>query len=135
MPENMEIEYTVRGRLHWIGVMKEWNWESKSIFTSLGVFGFLCDVAACGLLLISHFTQFFLDDEFFEDLCFEDSAILTVFGSVHRNSGDFSRLSYGLARYACILSVYAARFFESGDDDAEFTTVSFISLSFLGFRR
>lgn len=31
MPENMEFEYTVRGRLHWIGVMRDWNWESKSI--------------------------------------------------------------------------------------------------------
>ena len=27
--ENMEIEKTVRGRLHWVGVMKDWNWESE----------------------------------------------------------------------------------------------------------
>jgi Fungal specific transcription factor domain/Fungal Zn(2)-Cys(6) binuclear cluster domain len=25
--ENMEAEYTVRGRLHWIGVMKDFDWE------------------------------------------------------------------------------------------------------------
>ncbi|KAL1965214.1 hypothetical protein VTN77DRAFT_5968 [Rasamsonia byssochlamydoides] len=25
--ENIEFEKTVRGRLHWIGVMKDWNWE------------------------------------------------------------------------------------------------------------
>lgn len=35
MPENMEVEYTVRGQLHWIGVMRDWNWESKSIITLL----------------------------------------------------------------------------------------------------
>ena len=34
MPENMEFEYTVRGRLHWIGVMRDWKWESKSIHSS-----------------------------------------------------------------------------------------------------
>jgi Fungal specific transcription factor domain len=27
--ENMEPEYTVRGRLHWIGVMKDFKWEGK----------------------------------------------------------------------------------------------------------
>lgn len=25
--EDMDVEYTVRGRLHWAGVMKEWGWE------------------------------------------------------------------------------------------------------------
>jgi Fungal specific transcription factor domain len=25
--ENMDYDMTVRGRLHWIGVMREWNWE------------------------------------------------------------------------------------------------------------
>jgi hypothetical protein len=104
IPENMEVEYTVRGQLHWIGVMREWNWESKSIFTFTRSFSF-CE---CGLLLVtgtlltfSHFShQFFLDDDLLleEDLCFEDSAMLTSFGSVHRNSGDFSRLEYGRAR-------------------------------------
>jgi hypothetical protein len=61
-----------------------------------------------------------LDDDFFEDLGFDDWAISTVLGSVHRNSGDFSRLMYGLARYACILSVYAAISFEFGDDEPDF---------------
>jgi hypothetical protein len=28
--EDMDSESTVRGRLHWVGVMKEWEWESKS---------------------------------------------------------------------------------------------------------
>jgi hypothetical protein len=27
---NMDPEYTVRGRLHWLSVMKDWNWEGKS---------------------------------------------------------------------------------------------------------
>jgi len=27
IPENLEAEYTVRGRLHWVGVMKDWDWE------------------------------------------------------------------------------------------------------------
>jgi hypothetical protein len=26
----MEFDLTVRGKLHWVGVMKDWNWESKS---------------------------------------------------------------------------------------------------------
>ncbi|KAJ4369046.1 hypothetical protein N0V83_006128 [Neocucurbitaria cava] len=25
--ENLEYEFTVKGRLHWLGVMKDWNWE------------------------------------------------------------------------------------------------------------
>jgi hypothetical protein len=93
MPENMEVEYTVRGQLHWIGVMRDWNWESKSILTLLVLFLLVCGITARGILLTSHFTQFFLDDDLLEDLCFDDSAMLTDFGSVHRNSGDFSRLS------------------------------------------
>ena len=28
--ENVEFEKTVRGRLHWVGVMKDWKWEGKS---------------------------------------------------------------------------------------------------------
>jgi hypothetical protein len=28
--EEMDPEMTVRGRLHWVGVMKDWGWESKS---------------------------------------------------------------------------------------------------------
>lgn len=28
--EDMDPELTVRGGLHWVGVMKDWNWESKS---------------------------------------------------------------------------------------------------------
>jgi hypothetical protein len=26
--EHLEHEFTVKGRLHWLGVMKDWNWES-----------------------------------------------------------------------------------------------------------
>lgn len=26
--ESLDPEYTVKGRLHWLGVMKDWNWES-----------------------------------------------------------------------------------------------------------
>ena len=127
IPEKMEIEYTVRGRLHWIGVMRDWNWESKSIFTLLVLSVPVCAIAVCGTLLTSHFTQFFLDEDFLVDLCFDDSAMLTDFGSVHRNSGDFSRLSYDLARYACILSVYSARVSESGDDEADFAGLLILS--------
>ncbi|KAI9841809.1 MAG: hypothetical protein M1837_000353 [Sclerophora amabilis] len=29
--EDLDLEMTVRGRLHWVGVMKDWNWESKSL--------------------------------------------------------------------------------------------------------
>jgi hypothetical protein len=28
--ELLEPQYTVKGRLHWLGVMKDWEWESKS---------------------------------------------------------------------------------------------------------
>lgn len=28
--QNIEFEKTVRGRLHWIGVMRDWKWEGKS---------------------------------------------------------------------------------------------------------
>ncbi|KAF2177221.1 hypothetical protein K469DRAFT_677666 [Zopfia rhizophila CBS 207.26] len=27
--ESLEPEFTVKGRLHWLGVMKDWNWEGK----------------------------------------------------------------------------------------------------------
>ena len=27
--ENLEFQMTVRGPLHWVGVMKDWNWEGK----------------------------------------------------------------------------------------------------------
>lgn len=30
MLEEIEFEKTVRGRLHWIGVMKDWKWEGRS---------------------------------------------------------------------------------------------------------
>lgn len=29
-------EYTVKGRLHWLGVMKDWNWQGKSIKQTFG---------------------------------------------------------------------------------------------------
>jgi hypothetical protein len=29
--EEMDPELTVRGRMHWVGVMKDWEWESMSI--------------------------------------------------------------------------------------------------------
>ena len=32
--EDMDPELTVRGRLHWVGVMKDWDWESKSFHLS-----------------------------------------------------------------------------------------------------
>lgn len=47
-----EYEKTVRGRLHWIGVMKDWNWEGKCV----------CDLSSTGLrgkLLTRCFLQFF----------------------------------------------------------------------------
>lgn len=28
--ENLEFEKTVRGRLHWLGVMRDWNWEGMA---------------------------------------------------------------------------------------------------------
>ncbi|KAI9817436.1 MAG: hypothetical protein M1827_001046 [Pycnora praestabilis] len=31
--ENMEFELTVRGGMHWVGVMKDWGWEGKQILT------------------------------------------------------------------------------------------------------
>lgn len=33
--EDMDPDLTVRGRLHWVGVMKDWEWESKFEFSSL----------------------------------------------------------------------------------------------------
>lgn len=32
--EEMDVEVTVRGRMHWVGVMKDWEWESKLSFYS-----------------------------------------------------------------------------------------------------
>lgn len=32
--EEMNFEVTVRGRMHWVGVMKDWEWESKSIHST-----------------------------------------------------------------------------------------------------
>jgi len=36
--EDMDSELGVRGRLHWVSVMKEWEWESKSISCSIHSF-------------------------------------------------------------------------------------------------
>jgi hypothetical protein len=36
--EDMDSELTVRGRLHWVSVMKEWEWESKSMSFSIHSF-------------------------------------------------------------------------------------------------
>jgi hypothetical protein len=36
--EDMDSELGVRGRLHWVSVMKEWEWESKSIPCSIHSF-------------------------------------------------------------------------------------------------
>lgn len=30
--ENLDPEMTIRGRLHWVGVMRDWNWEGKFSF-------------------------------------------------------------------------------------------------------
>lgn len=32
--EDMDVELTVRGSMHWVTVMKDWEWESKSIVLS-----------------------------------------------------------------------------------------------------
>ncbi|OXV09375.1 hypothetical protein Egran_02861 [Elaphomyces granulatus] len=40
-PKNIEFEKTVRGRLHWISVMKEWNWEGSAPLFLLASFFFL----------------------------------------------------------------------------------------------
>lgn len=29
LDEEMDVDVTVRGRMHWVGVMKDWRWESK----------------------------------------------------------------------------------------------------------
>jgi hypothetical protein len=29
--ENLEFERTVRGRLHWVGVMRDWKWEGNDL--------------------------------------------------------------------------------------------------------
>lgn len=44
--EQMDLEMTVRGSLHWVGVMKEWGWEGKST---------LC---GCSVLEESHSSKF-----------------------------------------------------------------------------
>ena len=49
--EEMDPELTVRGGLHWAGVMKDWNWESKclsSTYYSL----FLLHVRSCNLYVV-----------------------------------------------------------------------------------
>ena len=35
--EDMDPEFTVRGQLHWVGVMKDWEWESMLISTSAAI--------------------------------------------------------------------------------------------------
>lgn len=35
---NLEPEYTVRGYLHWLGVMADWGWEGKSLLLPLWMF-------------------------------------------------------------------------------------------------
>jgi len=30
-------EYTVRGRLHWLGVMRDWGWDGESSCLDFGV--------------------------------------------------------------------------------------------------
>jgi hypothetical protein len=36
--EDMDPEFTVRGQLHWVGVMKDWEWESMLISTSPAIY-------------------------------------------------------------------------------------------------
>lgn len=33
--ESLEHEYTVKGRLHWLGVMKDWEWEGLSLIIAV----------------------------------------------------------------------------------------------------
>lgn len=33
--DQLEPEYTVRGGLHWLGVMQDWDWEGKSLLLSM----------------------------------------------------------------------------------------------------
>jgi hypothetical protein len=33
--ENIEFEKTVRGSLHWIGVMRDWKWEGECKLTAI----------------------------------------------------------------------------------------------------
>jgi hypothetical protein len=44
--EMLEPEFTVNGRLHWLGVMKDWSWEGE-LFAS----GFSCDLLNSTVLL------------------------------------------------------------------------------------
>lgn len=39
--EDMDQELTVRGRLHWVGVMKDWEWESKFFLVTCLFLSFL----------------------------------------------------------------------------------------------
>lgn len=34
LPGSIEFEKTVRGSLHWIGVMTDWKWEGTSMLNS-----------------------------------------------------------------------------------------------------
>ena len=53
--DQLEPEYTVRGKLHWLGAMEDQGWEGMSNPP------FCC----CGLLLLTHHAvQCFLDDDF-----------------------------------------------------------------------
>ncbi len=44
--EDMERDLTVRGKLHWVGVMKEWEWESKFIRLQLRIMSIAAAISA-----------------------------------------------------------------------------------------
>jgi hypothetical protein len=55
--EDLDPELTVRGGLHWVGVMKDWNWESKYRYSSLFSLSIpfplsKCDVFATNSILL-----------------------------------------------------------------------------------
>ena len=101
---NLEPEYTVRGYLHWLGVMADWGWEGESSPLSLRIF-----VA----LEANYFAQFFLVEDDGDGRLLDDSFTLLycrllAARSFQRNSGEDPCMETDLSRYARMLCTYSS---------------------------
>lgn len=56
--ESLPYEFTVKGRLHWLGVMKDWNWEGESPLLRGSAVSSLIRYSSSGIMAVYFRPQF-----------------------------------------------------------------------------